>query len=138
MDDDRRAPRPIGDYPGGAHWSAVPAEPSDEAPEDYTVSGDVIRFMWDYGVSVPHWDREGLLPHEVDWLQRALGLSEHLIQALTAWGQDMNNADGTAWNRRSKDEWEHAYRELDARARDLVEWLRRELAPRYEVTYKPL
>jgi len=84
MDDDRRAPRPAGDYPGGAHWSAVPAEPSDEAPEDYTVSGDVIRFMWDYGVSVPLWDREGLLPHEPDWLQRALGVSEHLIQALFA------------------------------------------------------
>ena len=49
---------------------------------------------------------------------------------------DMNNADGTPWNRRSKDEWERAYRVLDARARDLVEWLRRELAPRYEVTYK--
>lgn len=137
-DDDRKAPLPyIGDYPDGAYWSALPAESSDESLEDYTVSGVVIRFMWDYGVSVPLWDREGLLPHEPEWLQRALELSEHLIQALTAWGQDMNNADGTPWNRRSKDEWEQAYRELNARARDLVEWLRRKLAPRYEVTYKP-
>lgn len=138
MDDDPKAPPPyLGDDPSGAYWSTLPAESSDEAPGDYTVSGDVIRFMWDYTVSVPLWDRGGLLPDEPEWLQEALGLSEHLVRALSAWGQDMNSADGTPWNRRSKDEWEQAYRELDARARDLVEWLRRELAPRYEVTYKP-
>lgn len=101
------------------------------------MSGDVIRFMWDYSVTVPLWDREGLLPDEPEWLHSALGLSEDLIQALTAWGHDMNSADGTPWKRRSKVEWEQAYRELDARARDLVDRLRRELAPRYEVTYKP-
>lgn len=49
----------------------------------------------------------------------------------------MNNADGTAWAGRPKDEWEQAYRVLDARARDLVEWLRRELASRYDVIYNP-
>jgi hypothetical protein len=106
-------------------------------PEDYTVRGDVIRFMWDYGVSVPLWDQEGLLPHEPGWLHRALGLSDGLIQALTAWGEDMTRADGTAWDRGPEGEWEQAYRVLDDRARDLVEWLRRELAPRYDVTYKP-
>lgn len=86
---------------------------------------------------LPLWDREGLLPDETEWLREALGLSEDLIDALGAWGHDMNTADGTSWKQRSKDEWEHAYRELDARARDLVERLRRELAPRYKVTYKP-
>jgi hypothetical protein len=60
----------IGDYPDGAYWSALPAESSGETPEHYTVSGDVIRFMWDYGVSVPRWDREELLPHEPEWLHR--------------------------------------------------------------------
>lgn len=88
------------------------------------VRGDTIRFMW---VTVPLWGREGLLPDEPEWLHRALGLSGGLIQALTVWGADMNSADGTAWNRRSKEEWEQAYLALDARARDLVEWLRREL-----------
>lgn len=115
----------------------MPSESSDETPEDYAVSGDVIRFMWDYGVSDPLWDQEGLLPHEPEWLHRALGLSDGLIQALTTWGQDMNTADGTPWNQRSQGEWEQAYRALDGRARGLVEWLRRELAPRYEVTYMP-
>ena len=90
------------------------------------MSGDLIRFMWDYGVSVPLWGR--LRPHEPDWRQRALGLSEHVIQACATSGQDMNTADGTAWDRRSKDEREHAYRELDAQARDVVEGVRRELA----------
>ncbi len=136
--EDRDVPPPyLGDYPDGAYWSALPAESSDETPEDHEVSGDVIRFMWDYGVTVPLWDREGLLPHEPDWLRSALGLSEELVRALTAWGNDMNDADGTPWKRRSPEEWHQAYRDLDARARDLVEWLRRELDPRYRVTYKP-
>jgi hypothetical protein len=104
MKDDRKAPPPyLGDYPVGAYWSARPAESSDEPSEDYIVSGDAIRFMWDYGVSGPFWDREGLLPHEPEWPHKALGLSEDLIQALTAWGVHMNSADGTPWDRRSKD-----------------------------------
>lgn len=98
--------------------------------------GDAIRFMWDYGVTVPLWDREGLLPDDPRWLRKTLGLSEHLIRALSAWGKDMNSADGTPWAQRSKGEREQAYRELDERALDLVDRLRRELVPRLEVTYK--
>lgn len=138
MTNEREAPSPyIGDFRDGAHVPASSAEASDETPEDYTVSGDVIRFMWDYGVIVPLWDGEGLLSEEPAWLRTALGLSEGLIQALTAWGQDMDHADNIAWKQKTRDEWEQAYRGLDARALDLVESLRRELEPRYEVTYRP-
>jgi hypothetical protein len=76
----------LGDFPLGAHWSAEarPGGQEDE-PADYSVSGSVIRMMWDYGVRVPLWDAEGLLPEEPDWLRKALGLSDPLIEDLTRW-----------------------------------------------------
>lgn len=52
MDDDPKAPPPyLGVYPNGAYWSALPAESPYKEPKAHAVSGDVVRFMWDYGVS---------------------------------------------------------------------------------------
>jgi hypothetical protein len=134
---DEMPPPYLGDYADGAYWSAEPLASSDDATQAYAVSGHVVRFMWDHGVSVPLWDEEGLLPSEPEWLQAELGISEELIEALSLWGRDMISADGTAWNLRPTAERQQAYRELDVRARGLVEWLRRELASRYDVVYKP-
>src|SRR4051794_29773461 len=78
--EDERPPMHFGDYPDGAYWSADRqlalgrgaerhAATDDDEPVDHTVSGSVIRFMWDYGVRVPLWDAEGLLPEESDWLR---------------------------------------------------------------------
>ncbi|WP_162794485.1 hypothetical protein [Nocardioides houyundeii] len=137
---DHVLPPHLGDYPNGAYWSAVRVEPVTEGEEDdYDVPpiGDVIHFMWDYTVNVPLWDAEGLLPEEPEWLRRQLGLGNKLIEALTDWGSRMNHLDGTPWGQKSDAEWEQAYRDMDARARDLVERLRRELGTRYRVVYKP-
>jgi len=86
--------------------------------------------MWDYGVVVPLWN-DGLVPEEPEWLRRALGLSDELIQDLTAWGEAMCALDG---DRRPT---ELASRELDQRARRLVERLAQEVGPRIRVVYFP-
>ena len=88
--------------------------------------------MWDYGVRIPLWDTEGLLPDESEWLREALGLSDSLIDDLTRWGRDMDGLDA-APNRRTTD----AYEALDARARDLVQRLQPEFGSRFSVKYKP-
>lgn len=109
----------------------------ERAPKDEAVSDNVIRFMRDYTVLVPLWGHGCLLSRDPEWLRGVLGLSASLVEALTAWGADMNAADKTPWSQRTREDWEQTYRVLDARARELVEWLRRELHPRYQVVYKP-
>ena len=122
----------LGDYPHGAYWSADRRALRQEIePADYSVSGPVLRVMWDYGVRVPLWDAEGLLPDEPDWLRKALGLSDSLIQDLTRWGLDMEELDAVPV-RGTTD----AYEALDVRARELAERLQQELGPRYSVRYK--
>jgi hypothetical protein len=89
--------------------------------------------MWDYGVSVPLWtDGDGLLPEGPDWLRRALGLSDSLIDDLSEWGNAMEHLDASPPLRT-----EHAYRDLDQRARDLVARLQQELGSRFTVKYEP-
>ena len=80
----------LGDYPHGAYWTAErrPSAHEDE-PADYSISGPVIRLMWDYSMRIPLWDAEGLLPEEPEWLREALGLSDLLIEDLRRWGLDM-------------------------------------------------
>jgi len=98
-----------------------------------TVTGDVITFMWDYGVQVPLWtDAEGLLPEEPEWLRRVLGLSDPLIADLTAWGRAMFRLDAHPRLRTAA-----AYRALDAQARRLVDLVGEELPERFTVTYRP-
>ena len=53
-----------------------------EADDDASVVGDTLTFSWDFGVTVPLWDAEGLLSDEPHWLHRALGLSPGLIDDL--------------------------------------------------------
>ena len=95
------------------------------------MNGGVIRLMWDYGVTVPLWDAEGLLPEEPEWLRAALGLSDALIDDLTRWGNDMNALDVAALSSSSQ------YEALDVRARALAERLQRELSSRFSVQYRP-
>lgn len=123
----------LGDYPDGAYWSAErPAATSEDEPVDHTVSGSVIRFMWDYGVRIPLWDAEGLLPEESEWLQEALGLSDPLIEDLRMWGEEMEALDASP-RRRTTD----AYEALDVRARALVQRLEEEFGARFSVKYRP-
>jgi hypothetical protein len=137
MGDVAQPPPPgnIGDHPGGGfYWSAerpAPHAPDDDRTYD-TVSGDAIRFMWDYGVEVPLWSEEGLLPEDPEWLRDALGLSDPLIRDLSAWGRAMNALDGDPRLRSNQ-----AHAELDLRARELVERLRLEIGGRFTVTYLP-
>lgn len=106
---------------------------TDFEDDDFTVAGDVIKFMWDYGVVVPLWtDGDGLVPEEPEWLRRALGLSDSLIEELGEWGNAMEHLDANPSLRTDQ-----AYRELDQRAQGLVARLQQELESRFTVTYKP-
>lgn len=132
-DDAASLPRHLGDYPDGAYWSADrPAGSEDAEPTHHKVSGRVIRLMWDYGVRVPLWDAEGLLPEEPEWLKGELRLSDGLIGDLTRWGHDMNDLDADPGRRTAS-----AYQAMDARARDLAARLQREVGDRYTVDYVP-
>lgn len=131
--DEEFPPEHLGDDPGGWYWSAErPPEASADEPLDHSVHGSVIRLMWDYGVRVPLWDAEGLLPEDPQWLRESLGLSEALIEDLTRWGGDMNELDATPSHRTKE-----ACDALDARARALSQRLQQEVGSRYTVTYRP-
>jgi len=118
------------DHPRG-HWSAEPPPSPGDEDADHKVRGDVIRVAWDYGVLVPLWDQDGLLPEEPEWLRRALGISDALIRDLFEWGQDMNELDA------SGDPSETVRVELDQRARNLAGQLQRALGSRFTVGYEP-
>lgn len=124
----------VGDYPAWRHLLNRRGSTEDEEI-DHEV-GFVIRFMWDYGVTVPLWDAAGLLPEEPERLRAVLGLSGPLIHELSRWGNEMNHLDA-AGNRLSREGLEPAYGELDSRARDLVSRLQDELGDRYTVRYVP-
>lgn len=123
----------FGNYPDGPYWSAVPiGEERDveEEEEDYTVQGSDLRLMWDEGGG-PLWGIEGLLSDDPTWLQRALGLSERLIEDLIAWRDDMNDFNWGSRGDRLVDQ-----KVMDRRAEALVESLRAELGSRFEVRYR--
>lgn len=131
VNDDREPPpMHFGDFPHGAYWSADRRELPDDKAAEYAVSGSLIRFMWDYGVTVPLWDAQGLLPEEPEELKAALGLSDSLIADLTRWGHDMNALDSAP--RASKSQYEA----LDVRARTLADRLQRELGPQFTIEYR--
>jgi hypothetical protein len=107
---------------------------ADDGVEDpYAVEGDEIRFMWDYGVIVPLWTDEGLLPDDPEWLRRALGLSDTLIARLTRWGEAMEARDGDLHP--GSPEWFETGSALTRQGRDLAEALQREVGHRFTVTY---
>lgn len=130
-----RTRRHFGDSPSGPGWYAYPPKDYVEPAESYEVDGTIIRFMPEDTVSVPLWDDSGLLPHEPEWLHRALGLSPGLVADLAAWGDDWN-----APNRGERfSDAEHLARaqRLNAEAQVLVERLRAELPEGYTVVYLP-
>lgn len=105
------------------------------APRSYErgaeqVEGTEIRFMWDYGVTVPLWDATGLLPDDQEWLGAALGLDGSIVDDLRAWGEAMENLDANPRLGTPK-----AFRDLDRQAKKLVARLEDELAGRFAVTY---
>ncbi|MEX0427777.1 hypothetical protein AB3X52_09115 [Nocardioides sp. DS6] len=105
----------------------------DDLEPDFSVAGNVITFMWDYGAVVPLWcDGIGLLPEEPEWLRTALGLSNLLILDLSEWGNAMGHLDANP-----PLQTEEAHRDLDHRARALVNRLQQELGSRFTVRYKP-
>ena len=119
----------FGDPAGGMYWTAERHHDQDEQPDDYTVTGD-LKFDWDFGVTVPLWDDEGLLPDDPEWLRRALGLSDELIRDMDRWGRDCLRLD---LGELPQDMPET----MESRALALVERLRQELAGRFTVTYLP-
>jgi len=126
-------PKHFGDYPNGSYWTAEgPTGSAEDDALDFTVEGNSIKFMWDYGVVVPLWDGNGLVPQEPKWLHNALGLSDALIRDLRDWGTDMDHLDTNPPLRT-----ENAYLDLDQRARVLVDRLRAEVGSRFRVLYKP-
>lgn len=134
-DDHDRTPPFLGDPATGVGWYAYPPEGYVGPPESFAIEGTVIRFMPEDSVSVPLWDGNGLLPHEPEWLNRALGLSAELVADLAAWGDDWN---ASIYGQQFTAE-EHLARSerLDAEARVLIERLRSELPEGYEVVYLP-
>lgn len=110
-------------------WEAGPPEGADRV-EKTDVVGDTIRFMWDYGVTVPLWDATGLLPDDRAWLGAALGLHGSIVDDLRTWGEAMENLDANPRLGTPK-----AYRDLDRQAKKLVARLQDELAGRFTVTY---
>lgn len=132
---ERLQPSAILGDPDGLHWTAH--APAGDGPEetdvlDVAVSGETIRFMWDYGVQVPLWDREGLLPEEPEWLRQVLQLSDELIADMTAWGRYMNRLDGEPSLRT-----DGAWAEMDRQGHALADRLQVELGSRHAVVYRP-
>lgn len=108
---------------------------ADAVEDPYSIDGDQIRFMWDYGVSVPLWTDEGLLPDEPEWLRESLGLSDTMIDGLTRWGEAMEARDADPHP--DSPAWQQAGEELDRKGRELADSLQRELGSKYTVTYTP-
>lgn len=104
--------------------------PGSSERETQQVEGTELRFMWDYGVTVPLWDASGLLPDDREWLSAALGLNGSLVDELQAWGEAMEHLDANPRLGTPK-----AYRDLDRQAKKLVARLQDELAGRFTVTY---
>jgi len=131
-DDEQPPPVHFGDHPHGAYWSAErPAEVDADEPVEHSVSGSTIDVMWDYGVRVPLWDAEGLLPENPAWLRDVLGLSEQLIADLGRWGREMTALDATP-SRRTPE----AFEALNGRGRELARRVQQEIGARYTVTYR--
>lgn len=126
----------FGGKPGFGWYAPGPGDPTPEPSDDpdyYTLDGNEIQVMWDYGVTVPLWN-DGLLPDDPDWLRRALGLSDSMIERLTRWGEAMNAQD--ALPDPASPERRAARENLRRLGGVLADDLQRELGPRYTITYR--
>jgi hypothetical protein len=124
----------FGDYPDGAYWSAVRPAGAEKrvvtAEEQFSYDGAGLRIMWDEGAG-PLWGDFGLLGMDAEWMRRALGLSDPLIDDLLTWMRDMSALhDGSAIG-----DWQEQKRRLDSRGEAMAERLRAEVGVRYRVRY---
>jgi hypothetical protein len=91
--------------------------------------GGVIEFFPEDTVTIPLWNEEGLLPDDPEWLREELGLSQELIEDLTAWARDWDqppsriDSEVAAWIERLP--------ERRAEGRRLFERLKAEVSPRF-------
>jgi hypothetical protein len=132
INDDGPVPPLLGRKSDG-HWSVETSSGiQQEQTADYSVSGPVIRLMWDYGVELPLWDADGLLPEEADWLRQALGLSDRLIDDLRAWGLEMERLDAEPRQRT-----EDAHEVMKLRGQELALRLQQEVGSRFRINYRP-
>lgn len=124
----------FGDYPDGAYFAAVAPEgaevPRDDEESTYTYDGSFLRVMWDEDAG-PLWGEGGLLGEDAEWMSRALGLSDTLIDDLLAWHRDMTALHLGP----SVEDWREQGRRLDDRGHALAERLQREVGPRFRVWY---
>lgn len=130
-----RRPEPyFGDYPDGAYWSAVRPEGNKDkvvSDEEYfSYEGSSLRIMWDEDAG-PLWGDGGVLSEDAEWMRRALGLSDALIDDLLAWKRDMTALHLGP----TVDDWRGQGRRLDGRGRALAERLKDEAGPRFRVWY---
>ena len=88
-----------------------------------------IRFFWDFSVRVPLWMSGGLVNDDPEWLRSHLGLSDELIEDITAWGSEMCHAD--------EHEGVTMPPDMNERAERLVERLRAEIGDRYDIVHLP-
>lgn len=131
-------PLRLGDGSGGPYWSAEPlpwTAADERAERARPVHGRLLRFMWDYGVRMPLWDDEGLLPEDDDWLRESLGVDRDLIRALRRWSLEMIEIDAAEPSDDSE-ERTRRYEQMDAAARDLVERLRDQVDGALTVAYE--
>ena len=131
MGDQERPPPYLGEYPDGAYWSAVAPEgtqTSDE--EDSVVEGSELRIMWDEGAG-PLWASDGLLPDDLEWLRRALGLSDSLVADLLTWLSDMNALHSGA----HVADWRARGQQLGERGRRLAERVQAEVGTQFRVWF---
>jgi hypothetical protein len=134
MGNDERLEPYFGDYPDGAYWSAVRPEGAEKrviTPEEqFSYDGTSLRIMWDEGAG-PLWGDFGLLGMDTEWMRRALGLSDALVDDLLTWMRDMSALHYGSAN----DDWQEQKRRLDSRGDAMAERLRAEVGVRYRVRF---
>jgi hypothetical protein len=134
MGDDERLEPYFGDYPDGAYWSAVrPAGAKKRVvteEEQFSYDGTSLRIMWDEGAG-PLWGDGGLLGMDAEWMRRALGLSDALIDELLIWMRDMSALHYES----ATGDWQEQKRRLDSQGEAMAERLRAEVGVRYRVRY---
>ena len=124
----------FGDYPDGAYWSAVRPAGAEKrvvtAEEQFSYDGTSLRITWDEGAG-PLWGDGGLLGMDAEWMRRALGLSDALVEDLLTWMRDMSALNyGPATG-----DWQEKQHRLDSRGEAMAERLRAEVGVRYRVRY---
>lgn len=133
-DEEAGRPKPyLGDYPHGPYWSAIRPEGAEAGvvadEEGCSYEGTGLRIMWDEDAG-PLWGDEGLLGEDAQWIKRALGLSDTLIDDLLTWKQDMT---ALHFGRPPVDDWREQKRRLDDLGDALAVRLKAEVGEQFRV-----